>query len=47
MNAFTKIVSPELAQNIIARLQRGEVVEFPNRYELAQVKGKFGGCFMD
>jgi hypothetical protein len=44
---FTKIVSPELAQNIVARLRRGEVVEFPNRYELAQVKGKFGGCFMD
>ena len=24
-----------------------EIVEFPNRYELSQVKGKFGGCFMD
>ena len=29
------------------RLRQGEIVEFPNRYELAQVKGKFGGCFMD
>jgi len=44
---FTKIVSPELAQNIVYRLRQGEIVEFPNRYELAQVKGKFGGCFMD
>jgi hypothetical protein len=43
---FTKIVSPELAQNIVYRLRQGEIVEFPNRYELAQVKGKFGGCFM-
>jgi hypothetical protein len=25
----------------------GQIVEFPNRYELSQVKGKFGGCFMD
>jgi hypothetical protein len=44
---FTKIVSPELAQNIVSRLRRGEIVEFPNRYELSEVKGKFGGCFMD
>jgi hypothetical protein len=44
---FTKIVSPELARNIMPRLRQGEVVEFPNRYELSQVKGKFGGCFMD
>jgi transcriptional accessory protein Tex/SPT6 len=44
---FTKIVSPELAQNIMTRLRQGEIVEFPNRYELCQVKGKFGGCFMD
>jgi hypothetical protein len=44
---FTKIVSPELAQNIVTRLRQGEIVEFPNRYELSQVKGKFGGCFMD
>jgi hypothetical protein len=28
-------------------LRQGEIVEFPNRYELSQVKGKFAGCFMD
>jgi hypothetical protein len=44
---FTRIVSPELAENIARRLRQGEIVEFPNRYELADVKGKFGGCFMD
>jgi hypothetical protein len=44
---FTKIVSPELAQNIMYRLRQGEIVEFPNRYELAEVKGKFGGNYMD
>ena len=44
---FTKIASPELAQNIMTRLCQGEIVEFPNRFELSQVKGKFGGCFMD
>ena len=44
---FTKIVSPELAANIMSRLRKGEIVEFPNQYELAEVKGKFGGCFMD
>ena len=41
-----KIVSPELAANIVSRLRRGEIVEFPNRYELSQVKGRFGGCFV-
>jgi hypothetical protein len=44
---FMKIVSPEFAADFVSRLRRGEVVEFPNRYELHQVKGKFGGCFMD
>lgn len=44
---FTKIVSPELAQHIMYRLRQGETVEFPNRYELAEVKGKFGGNYMD
>jgi hypothetical protein len=44
---FTKIVSPELAANIMSRLRKGEIVEFPHRYELGEVKGKFGGCFMD
>ena len=41
---FTKIVSPELAKDIANRLHRGETVEFPNRYELEQVQGGFGGC---
>jgi hypothetical protein len=27
---FTRIVSPELAQNIMYRLRQGEIVEFPN-----------------
>jgi len=44
---FTKIVSPELAKDIANRLQRGETVEFPNRYELEEVKGGFGGRFND
>ncbi|HTF70033.1 MAG TPA: hypothetical protein VK638_45880 [Edaphobacter sp.] len=44
---FTKIVSPELAKDIADRLHRGETVEFPNRYELEQVKGGFGGRFND
>ena len=44
---FTRIVSPELAENIVRRLRNGEVVEFPNRYELADVKDRFGSCFMD
>jgi hypothetical protein len=44
---FTKIVSPELAKDIANRLHRGEIVEFPNRYELEQVKGGFGGRFND
>jgi hypothetical protein len=38
-NDFTKIVPPELAAIIVARLRRGEIVEFPNQYELSQVKG--------
>ncbi|HTF63695.1 MAG TPA: hypothetical protein VK638_13440 [Edaphobacter sp.] len=40
-------MSQELAQNIANRLHRGETVEFPNRYELEQVKGKFGGRWDD
>ena len=44
---FTRIVSPELAQNIVYRLRQGEIVEFPNRYELEEVKGKFGGYWSD
>jgi hypothetical protein len=44
---FSRIVSPELAENIVRRLRQGEVVEFPNQYELAEVQGKFGGCWRD
>jgi hypothetical protein len=40
---FQKIVSPELAKYAAEKLKAGETVEFPNRYELAQVKGGFGG----
>jgi hypothetical protein len=43
---FGKIVSPDLAENIVRRLRQGEVVEFPNRYELAEVQGRFRrGCW--
>jgi len=31
----------------VYRLRHGDVVEFPNRYELTEVHGKFGGCFGD
>jgi hypothetical protein len=44
---FTKNVSPELAENILRRLRQGEIVEFPNRYALSEVKGRFGGNFGD
>lgn len=44
---FQKIVSPELAKHVVERLRAGETVEFPNRYELAQVKGGFGGRWGD
>ena len=40
-------MSPELAKDIANRLHSGEIVEFPNRYELEQVKGGFGGRFND
>lgn len=40
-NDFSKIVSPELAHHIVDRLRGGETVEFPNRYELAEVRGIF------
>jgi hypothetical protein len=36
---------PGLAQSIVSRFRQGEVVEFPNHYELDEVKGKFGGCW--
>jgi hypothetical protein len=44
---FRQIVSPELAKHAVERLRAGETVEFPNRYELGQVKGKFGGSWRD
>jgi hypothetical protein len=44
---FQKIVSPELAKHVVERLRAGETVEFPNRYELVQVKGGFGGRWGD
>ena len=44
---FSRIVSPELAENIVRRLRQGEVVEFPNQYDLAEVRGKFGGYWSD
>lgn len=44
---FQRIVSPELAKDIVERLRRGETVEFPNRYDFAQVKGGFGGSYED
>jgi len=44
---FQKIVSPEFAKHVVERLRAGETVEFPNRYELAQIKGGFGGRWGD
>jgi hypothetical protein len=44
---FRKIVSPELAESIVTRLLQGEIVEFPNHYELDQVKEKFEGSSTD
>jgi hypothetical protein len=44
---FAQVVSPELATHIVSKLRAGETVEFPNRYELEQVQGKFGGSWRD
>jgi hypothetical protein len=44
---FQRIVSPELAKHIVDRLRKGEPLEFPNRYDFAQVKGGLGGCYGD
>jgi hypothetical protein len=44
---FQRIVSPELAKHIVERLRKGEIVEFPNRYDFSQVKGGFGGSYED
>jgi hypothetical protein len=40
---FTQVVSPELARHLVNRLRARETVEFPNRYGLGEVQGKFGG----
>ena len=44
---FRKIVSPELARHVVEKLRAGETVEFPNRYELKEVRGRFGGSWKD
>lgn len=44
---FKRIVSPELAQHLIQKLRAGETTEFPNRYELGEVRGRFGGSWRD
>jgi len=44
---FSKIVSPEMARHVVEKLRAGETVEFPNRYELGEVKGRFGGTWKD
>jgi hypothetical protein len=44
---FSEVVSPELAKHIVNRLRQGETVEFPNRYPLEEVHGKFGGSWRD
>jgi hypothetical protein len=46
-NDFSKIVSPELSRDIVNRLREGKTVEFPNRYELEQLRGEFGGTWRD
>lgn len=40
---FERLVSPELARDIVDRLRKGQTVEFPNRYDFSQVKDGFGG----
>ena len=40
---FQRIVSPELARHAAETLKAGKTFEFPNRYELGEVKGGFGG----
>jgi hypothetical protein len=44
---FSKIVSLELARHVVGTLRAEETVEFPNRYELGEVKGRFGGSWKD
>lgn len=40
---FQKIVSPELAKYAAETLKAGKTFEFPNLYELNDVKSGFGG----
>jgi hypothetical protein len=44
---FSKIVSPELSQDIVNRLLEGSTVEFPNHYELDQLRNEFGQSFRE
>jgi len=44
---FRKVVSAEMARHVIEKLQAGKTVEFPNRYELREVQGRFGGNWKD
>jgi hypothetical protein len=44
---FSMIVSPELASHFVSKLRAGETVEFPNRYELAEIEGQLGGSWKD
>jgi hypothetical protein len=44
---FSKIVSPELSQDIVNRLLEGRTVEFPNHYELDQLRNEFGQSFRE
>ncbi len=44
---FSQVVSPELARHLVNQLRAGVTVEFPNRYELDEVQGKFGGSWRD
>lgn len=40
---FQRIVSPELAKHATDSLKAGKTFEFPNFYELDEVRGGFGG----
>ena len=44
---FRKVVSAEMARHVIEKLRAGKTVEFPNRYELREVQGRFGGNWKD
>ena len=44
---FSQVVSRELARHLVNQLRAGVTVEFPNRYELSEVHGRFGGSWLD